>query len=855
MDEIRRQLALIDEQRSGRTLQTRLVSTAPLFFPAAGLMVGIALQNALTAQQGNAIPAAIAWTWLVFLGVGMAVAVAIAVRDRRTPRPLVLAWGTLVCFACLGAIRLIAFERTPAADIRNMVRSERVLATIRGRIVTPPSRQLRNWRFASFVHADPSMGFYLDLEAVRASNRWQPARGTIRVDVDEPTLRLAVGARIRAYCWLSRFEGPTNPGQFDFAAYLRRRNVHVGASVPAHEAIERLPESKEQSFLHLRSRLAGAAKRALLGEGPPDGPAEGVLEALLLGRRRHIDPETYEAFRKTGLLHLISLSGMHLGILIGLIWWAARFMGLLKPGRAVVCIVATAVFLLVVPSRAPTLRAAVIVWAYCVSILVQRRTNPLNSLSLAAIILLLIRPTELFEAGWQLSFAAVAGILAFTRPIERFIMVGPGRWLGHQETSPALSPRLVRRVGSGTVRLLSAGLAAWLGGAGIVLYHFYTISPLAALLTALAALPVAVILTLGFLKVLMFFVLPTLSMLLGQVLTGLTEVLIRMVRLMAEVEWSHVLIGHVPAALVLAYYALIVLIASGGRRSTWKTGLCATTAVMLVIGLGALKWQRTHRDDLRLTCLDVGHGQAILVQLPGTRNLLFDAGALYSGDVGTRVVLPFLDYSGIDRLHAVVVSHCDIDHINGIPEVVARRRVDRVYIEDATFDAEGPAPSRLLWQSLKERKHQIEDVPEVIEAGPARITRLWPTDECVGSAEFSDNDRSLVCLIEFAGRRLLLCSDIETGAQQAILTLHPDLQADVVVVPHHGSVRTLAPGFLERLRPSVLICSCGRRAYERGSMPTAPSGSECLVTARDEAISVCIDPSGRVQTCAANRGP
>ena len=98
----------------------------------------------------------------------------------------------------------------------------------------------------------------------------------------------------------------------------------------------------------------------------------------------------------------------------------------------------------------------------------------------------------------------------------------------------------------------------------------------------------------------------------------------------------------------------------------------------LLVPLGVMKWQRTHRDHLSITCLDVGHGQAILARLPGTMNILFDAGSLYGSDIGTRIVLPFLDYEGIGRLHAVVVSHRDIDHINGLPEVANRRRVDRV---------------------------------------------------------------------------------------------------------------------------------------------------------------------------------
>ncbi len=155
------------------------------------------------------------------------------------------------------------------------------------------------------------------------------------------------------------------------------------------------------------------ATQALLGNLSLEDRSRGLLEALLLGYRGHIDSTTYRAFRKTGLLHFISLSGMHLGILVGIIWWLCKTAGLTKPARAIICIIAIGVFLLIVPPRAPTLRAAVICLVFCLSFFFRRKSNSLNTLSLAAITLLLIRPTNLFEAGWQLSFASVLGLILF----------------------------------------------------------------------------------------------------------------------------------------------------------------------------------------------------------------------------------------------------------------------------------------------------------------------------------------------------------------------------------------------------------------------------------------------------------
>jgi competence protein ComEC len=847
MDEIQRKLALIDQQLAGRSLCRRLASTAPLFFPALGLMAGIALQAGLPDPMTVRHPHLPAAIWLVFLVGATAGAGVYLARNRRNPHPVILACGASLCFVCLGAIRLLAFEKADPRDIRSLVGPDRILASVRGRILTVPYQEPQDWYFGPFASTDPSSAFYLKLDRARTSVGWRPVTGTIRVQVDEPTPNLKIGDGVQMYCWLHRFEEPANPGQFNLARHLQRRNIFVGASVPAREAIEVRNDGPRSGWINLRRTFMAAAAEGLLDHPPADTQGEAMLEALLLGQRHHIGRDVNEAFRRTGLLHLISLSGMHLGILIAIVWGCCKPAGFSKRMRALICIGATGVFLLVVPPLGPILRAAVIVWAYCASLLLRRRTNAVNSLSLAAIVLLLLRPTQLFEAGWQLSFASVGGILAFTRRVEDFVHRTTRDRLHPAERETRRAMRLLKGAGAGGVLMLSVGFSAWLASAGILLYHFYNITPLASLWTVLASPAVTAILAVGFLKIILSFLLPTVSMLLGHVLAVLANVLIGMVKIMATLDFSYILIGHVPLVLIVLYYTLILCAAFAYvRRPHRRRGLCVALALVLVVSLGTLKWQRTHRDCLRLTCLDVGHGQAILAQLPGTRNILFDAGSLYGRDVGTRIVGPFLDYIGISRLHAVVLSHHDLDHINGLPEIVDLRRVDGVYLDEASFPRSAETAG-LLIRYLEARHIRIEPLARIPNAGPAQIHVLWPVEE-TNRLGLEENDKSLVCTIEFAGRSVLLCSDIERPAQQEIMGRYPALRADAAVVPHHGSVRTLQSGFLERLQAKVLVCSCGRRDYEQGRVTKRVNEVEPFATAARGAITVCIDKAGVVKT-------
>lgn len=841
MDDIQRKLALIDEQLGGgRNFHSQIISTAPLVFAAVGLIFGIFLQGLLSLSV---------WVWLIVLAAVAVVSILAFAFPKKTLRPPIFAYAALVCFMCLGGIHSISYSTPEANDIRNFVGGERKLATIRGLIVTEPRSQYnRDWAFAKFKFTDPSCSFYLKLRQVQTVNGWTAAGGTVRVTVDEPVLDLAAGDYIQAYCWLERFKSPGNPGQFNVNRYLARRNVFIAASVKSRQGIELLQAKNEGAFTKVRTYARQVAAEALLDDSFEQGPRRALLEALLLGYRGNIDSDTYRAFQKTGLLHFISLSGLHFGILVGIIWWLCKLMGLLKRGRAAVCIIATAVFVFVLPPRAPTLRAAIICWVFCLSFFFRRSPNSLNSLSLAAIILLLLRPTNLFEAGWQLSFASVLGILLFCERIHLFLYEKitslPWRW-----KTPKTKPffRIISRQGPYLLQLFSTGLAAWLGGAGILLYHFYTINPFTSIWTVITFPLVAAILTVGFLKIVLSFFLPSAAGLLGVVAAVLCDWFVALVKFIEAFSPGEVLVGKVGVGIIVLYYVTLVFAAFFRlRKSFFKKVVCSVMIAALVFWVGALKWRRGHRDNLIIHCLDIGHGQSIVAQLPGGETILFDAGSLHYSNIGERTINPFLSYIGIDRIDAIIISHNDVDHINAIPEVVKAGIVKRVYANEAFFDkADRWGTAKFLAERLKENGYEVRSLSQGLELDSnAKISFIWPDKEESSNEQLSDNDKSLVVLIEYAGRKILLCSDIEKTAQRELLRLYPNLKAQVVVVPHHGSARTLEDGFLQKLCAEILICSCSSGAFEKGQITqpqihrtlfyyTGPDGTVALSVSKD----------------------
>ena len=915
MDEIQRKLALIDRQLAGGPgFLQRAINTSPLVFVALGLIAGILIQNALFESQATSPESRVIWLWLAMLGICATAAILIFAVYKEgkiaSYAPVLLSACALICFTCLGAIRLAGFYQARPDDIRNFADNKKglatenaekkinheltqmdtnkraddelvrirenswrdsadlavkendaKLATIRGVIITEPYVQDNNdWKFARFRFTDPASSFYLKVSEAETISGWAKVSGTVRVQVDGPVLDLKAGDYVGMYCWLDKFKQPTNPGQFNTAEYLARKGVFVAASVPSRDAIELLKNNSARTgtFIKIKRRLQEIAGQALRGDLDIDGQNYALLQALVLGYRTEIDSDTYRAFQETGLLHFLCLSGMNFVILFWIIWWLCKTAGLMKRAGAAICLAAAGIFLLVVPPQPPAIRAAIMSSVFCVSFFFRRKYNPLNALSLAAVILLLIKPTDLFDAGWQLSFAVVLGLLLFCVRIHFFLYEKiTGLPWGKKAPKTGLLFRVIPIAGPYLLRLFSTSLTAWMSSAGILLYHFYRIKYLTSIWTVIVSPLIGVISVVGYVKIVLGLFLPSAAAMLDMAIRPLSDLLIWIVKLFAGWNIPDILIGKTSSIVIILYYAFLVSVFFNYFHRPLVRNLVRTAiALVIIVLLGAVKWQGIYHDNLVLTCLDVVHGQAILAQLPGRVNILFDAGSLQRANVGGRVIAPFLDYCGISKIDAIVISHNDIDHINGVPEIVEHCKVEHVYANDAFFDGIdrwGPTKFLSNWLIEKNPKLEIKRLESGLKPdSPASIKILWPNSQ-IPEEKLSDNDKSLVLLIQFAGVKVLLCSDIEKFAQTQLLQTIPDLKADIVIVPHHGSTITSDAAFLEKLGPDILIVSCDRTQYERRLAAGRKDNAKLFYTAKDGEIAVRINKNGTIGTTALSQ--
>jgi competence protein ComEC len=332
-----------------------------------------------------------------------------------------------------------------------------------------------------------------------------------------------------------------------------------------------------------------------------------------------------------------------------------------------------------------------------------------------------------------------------------------------------------------------------------------------------------------------------------KIINPLAYLLIWIVKLFAGLNIPEILPGKTNALVIISFYVFIIFAFFFPLcRPVFKKTICATAILVIVVLLALPLWQTTHEDDLTVTVLDVGHGQAILAQLPGGANILFDAGSLSRSDVGTRVVSPFLRYNGIRKIDAVVIGHGDIDHINGLPEVTGDIRAKAIYASKAFFE-DNRQTTKLLRDELQ-KIAEINDLPQ--KFGSSKIRVLWPIPDIQENNSISDNDKSAVTLIEYAGKRVLICSDIEKFAQREILRLYPDLKADVLIMPHHGSAKTSEPSFADKTGAAVTIASSSESSYEKGQVIGPRQGVKSYYTGKDGAVIVHISKQGIINTAS-----
>ena len=516
------------------------------------------------------------------------------------------------------------------------------------------------------------------------------------------------------------------------------------------------------------------------------GDRAGLVRALLIADSRQIDTGLRDNFADSGLVHMLSISGLHVGII------AAATVLLLRAVRlsiapAMTCsTLITAVYVLIIGAPAPAVRAAAMLCVFAASRLMQRPTSPWAALALGALVPLL-DPRAVSSLGYQLSVAGMIGLISAGVLIKRASISTAG-------IRGAITTSLVATV---VASMVTAPIIAW---------HFGRIS-LIAPLANLAAAPLMLLLQpLLFLALLLapLFAVASFAADAAQPLLFLFE---EVARIAAAPDWAAVDVApSLLSVLVSGAGALALILAINGDRPARFIVVAAASATLVI--LSPLLPGIPGGGRLEIHLIDVGQGDAIAVRLPDRRWILFDAGRSWrGGDAGRRVVIPYLRRRG-GELFAFVLSHPHSDHVGGAGSVIRwltpRVFWDAAYVaanEDYLSALRITSSSRTTWR----RVHPGETVP----LGGVVMQFLAP-DSVWASTLDDPNEASTVAVLRYGNVTLMLTGDAEKAEEEWLVAKYGvRLRSTILKVAHHGSKTSSTPIFLDAVKPKVALISVG----------------------------------------------
>ena len=757
-------------------------------------------------------------------GGALLAAILTALRKRFTPATAVC---LLAAVASLAAIETLARRFSISDDhIVTYTSGQRRLANVRGRIVSAPVL-LEDAPDRIGYPRPPRAVFVLEAESILVGHDWRRTNGPIRATVSDSDRRFRAGQRVELFGWVSRFRPPGNPGQFDWAAYNRSQGILVWMSVPAADGVTVLAEPGGSWLGRMVWRCRAATRQHLLTTG--DQRQGQLLGALILGHRHPGLGPLNDLMAQSGVAHFLSISGLHLGIFLGFIYFICRTATLSQRRAAVVVLGVLAAYILLAEPRPPLLRSSLMAAMLCLATISRRNMSHLNALAVAAVVLLAIDPLQLFDAGFQMSFAIVAGLLTMTRPLQRWLF---GPWYRRRGLMVFRREHRVRRwmwysLGGGLTVAVATALTAYIVAAPLIAYHFERFSPWAPLLSLLLLPVVMVTLVAGHVSLALAWVAPGLSGLVGHVAARSAEVLAGIVEWTSKLPAVSVDVRPVPWWWPLACYAELTLLLV--RR---RLGLGRWIAIgMLIVLAAATAWTQRPAPRMNvaeLHLLAVGDGQCAILRTPSGRIVMLDAGSADMDGVADNVVLPFLRRQRLGTPQTAIISHANADHYNALPVLAGRAGLKRLIVNDA-FGLAGDAEALQVVQPvLAVMDREGVEVVRVTAGETVRLDEqtevqvLWPPKGLGDSAE--PNNRSLVLRIVCEGRSVLVTGDIQSRAQSALLASWRETGApevDVLVMPHHGSWQTTLPGFMEAVSPSVVLVSTDRPTDRLSIRPQA----------------------------------
>jgi competence protein ComEC len=619
------------------------------------------------------------------------------------------------------------------------------------------------------------------------------ARIMVTIYSENPIAGLKYGSRLKLAGKINIPEGRRNLGGFDTRRFLASKEVSGTMYVP--EKALTILEGTEEFWLkktgyEIRSWMIGQLNRFL-----PERQAS-VLSGMLIGYTSYMPEEMENSFRRTGLSHVMAVSGANILFILAPVLWLLKRVGFSPRWSSVLAFPVMLFYVFATGMEASVVRAAIMAGITLIGMFFWRRTDIYCSLATAAIIILVKNSFMFYDPGFILSFLATLSLAMFYKPIF--------------ERMPKRIPKSTRDIFSGT-------MAAQLGVIPYIIYNFNTLS-IVSVPANLLVVPIT-----GFLTILGVILVVTGSLLqfagqwLGIVTKIIIDVMLFFTEKLSEIPWAEINVATPGILLIFLFYFIILYLRYGHPKLSKEIADPMLAGILILCG-AIIIYTSVPDRTLRIYFADVGQGDCILIRTPENKNIMIDGGGsvndIEGSYAGERIVVPLLYDLNMINIDIMIATHGHVDHTGGLKSVLDAVKVKKLIVADAK-DAE----MQELIQYASSKGTIVERVKEgrlLFSEGMLALEALYPLEETYkmpDSSVTNANELSLVARLDYGRFSALFTGDIGAETEKRIIDDGACIECDLLKVAHHGSKYSSADLFLEQANPAIAVISAGRNRY------------------------------------------
>lgn len=688
-----------------------------------------------------------------------------------------------------GAVYQQNYNILPKNHISNFATEESKRVSIKGVVIDDPVMK-------KAFYGKEKISLTMKANILTEDAREYGVTGLVKVDIytDKKENNIKFGDEIIAQGLLSRVYGLKNPGLLDYSDYLKIKNIYASFMVNSADQASVIGSGRAgrmQLWAYaLRKRINDAIARNT------DIRYSAFLKAILTGERSELEPSVMDDFIKTGTVHVIAISGLNIALIAGIFIFIFRLFGIKKKLNPALTSLALVFYCFVAGASPPVVRATVMFVIASLGYIIGRESDILNSLAIAAFMILLGNPNELFDPSFQLSFASIFGIVLFTPKIENMFSAKPNY----------------------LIKGMAVSIAAMITVSPIVSRYFNIVSPVAIIANLVIVPALFVITVVSFVFILLDLIgLRFILVYAGSILSLLTQATFYINHLFAQIPFSFIRVASAHFPFLLFYYAFIFSFFFSERKKE--------LTLLLLLAANIILWNNIFTPQgkvLKITVLDVGKGDSILLEFPGQKNMLIDAG---SGgieglvDMGRSIVAPILWNKGIRRIDSVISTHFHSDHMGGVLYVLKNFKTGCVMDSGVSSGSDTrvyDSYRKIILQNNM-RRLTLSDGDQILGFGDVKLFVINPPEDHEG---WDANDSSVVLKLEYKNFSALFCGDASGKAIENMLKYRDILKSDILKVPHHGGStgkEGLSKIFFEEVAPTVTIISSGVNFHSKNS--------------------------------------